>query len=184
MVPLLHGVDGSGGVYQIFRVDTVDGFADADAVGVVAIGDSLSACRGGRCQLSSLLPGEGVATVGQRVTDGIVGDGLAVIGGQQVLPGAVTVGIGDGLTVYVFAEDITSGIVGIGGSFSGNRVHIRFQTVQRIVGIGSVSAGGTVGFGDGSNIAVVIVGVGKACIATGTGGFIHAIGPESGIDLG
>ena len=44
-------------------------------------------------------PGEGVGRtviVGQRIADGIVGDGLAVIGGQTVLPaiGSVAVGMG------------------------------------------------------------------------------------------
>ena len=44
-------------------------------------------------------PGEGVGrtvVVGQRIADGIVGDGLAVIGGQTVLPaiGGGAVGMG------------------------------------------------------------------------------------------
>ena len=44
-------------------------------------------------------PGEGVGrtvVVGQRIADGIVGDGLAVIGGQTVLPaiGGGAVGVG------------------------------------------------------------------------------------------
>jgi len=115
-------VDGSGGVYQIFRVDTVDGFADADSVGVVAVGYVLSACRGGGCQLSALLPGEGVSKVGNGVTDGIVGDGSAIVGRQQVFPGAVSVGVGDGLSGNVLAEDVSSGIVGVGSGFSGDRV--------------------------------------------------------------
>ena len=77
---------------------------------------------GSGCQLSALLPGEGVSKVGNGVADGIVGDGSAIVGGQQVFPGAVSVGVGDGLSGNVLAEDVAPGIVGVGSGFSGDRV--------------------------------------------------------------
>ena len=73
------------------------GFACAQSVGVIGVGPSGGTLRG-RLHLPAF-PGEGVGTsivVGQRIADGIVGDGLAVIGGQTVLPaiGGGAVGVG------------------------------------------------------------------------------------------
>ena len=61
------------------------GFACAQSVGVIGVGPCCIAL-GGRLHLPAF-PGEGVGRtviVGQRIADGIVGDGLAVIGGQTV----------------------------------------------------------------------------------------------------
>ena len=73
------------------------GFACAQSVSVIGVGPCCIAL-GGRLHLPAF-PGEGVGrtvVVGQRIADGIVGDGLAVIGGQTVLPaiGGVAVGMG------------------------------------------------------------------------------------------
>ena len=58
-----------------------------------------------------MLPGVSPCAVGQRVTDLVVGDGIAIVGGQQVAPSLVTVGIGDGICgCYTFQ---TAGGVGI-----------------------------------------------------------------------
>ena len=40
-----------------------------------------------------MLPGIGPGAVTERVADAIIGDGCAVIGGQQVAPGGIAVGI-------------------------------------------------------------------------------------------
>ena len=64
---------------------TSTGFACAQSVGVIGVGPCRIALRGG-LHLPAF-PGEGVGrtvVVGQRIADGIVGDGLAVIGGQTV----------------------------------------------------------------------------------------------------
>ena len=72
-------------------------------------------------------PGEGVGTsivVGQRIADGIVGDGLAVIGGQTILPaiGSITV------TVSLLSRAEGSQSEGIG---------LLFQNIApAVVGIG------------------------------------------------
>ena len=73
------------------------GFACAQSVGVIGVGPCCIAL-GGRLHLPAF-PGEGVGRtviVGQRIADGIVGDGATVIRGQTVLPaiGGVAVGMG------------------------------------------------------------------------------------------
>ena len=76
---------------------TSTGFACAQSVSVIGVGPCRIALGGG-LHLPAF-PGEGVGrtvVVGQRIADGIVGDGLAVIGGQTVLPaiGGGAVGVG------------------------------------------------------------------------------------------
>ena len=63
------------------------GFACAQSVSVIGVGP-YGIALGGRLHLPAF-PGEGVGRtviVGQRIADGIVGDGATVIGGQTILP--------------------------------------------------------------------------------------------------
>ena len=76
---------------------TSTGFACAQSVGVIGVGPCRIALRGG-LHLPAF-PGEGVGrtvVVGQRVSYTVIGNGLAVIGDQTVLPaiGGVAVGMG------------------------------------------------------------------------------------------
>ena len=82
-------------VEEKFRGGAVDRFAGADAVGVVFVAVSVAAI-GDFPQLPAH-PGVGGAVVGEHVADAVVGDGLAVVLGQQVRPAAVAVGVGFGL---------------------------------------------------------------------------------------
>ena len=82
-------------VEEKFRGGAIDRFAGADAVGVVFVAVSVAAI-GDFPQLPAHL-GVGGAVVGEHVADAVVGDGLAVVLGQQVRPAAVAIGVGFGL---------------------------------------------------------------------------------------
>ena len=82
-------------VEEKFRGGAVDRFAGADAVGVVFVAVSVAAI-GDFPQLPAH-PGVAGAVVACHVADAVVGDGLAVVLGQQVRPAAVAVGVGLGL---------------------------------------------------------------------------------------
>jgi len=81
-------------VEGVIRYGAIHGFADAQTIGVIG-----EACRRTglvhACKLSAALPREGPAVVGEGIADIIVGDGVAVVRCQFVLPGGV-VGIDDG----------------------------------------------------------------------------------------
>ena len=69
-------------------------FAGSDAVGIVSIRNSVGSLAYA-CQPPAVLPGEGEAvTVGEGISDLIIGDGLAVKAGQQVFPARVRVAVG------------------------------------------------------------------------------------------
>ena len=51
-----------------------------------------------RSELAAALPGIGPGAVGDEVANGIIGTGLAAIGGEQVLPAkGIVIAIGDGV---------------------------------------------------------------------------------------
>ena len=82
-------------VEEKFRGGAVDCLAGADTVSVVLIAVGIAAV-GDFPQLPAH-PGVGGAVVGEHVADAVVGDGLAVVLGQQIGPAAVTIGVGLGL---------------------------------------------------------------------------------------
>ena len=84
---------------------------------VVAVAGGFTAV-GGACQTPSFRPGEGIAVaivIAQRIAVAVVGDGLPVNRRQQVLPLAVSIGVGMGLGTIVKACDIAVGIVAVAG---------------------------------------------------------------------
>ena len=82
-------------VEEKFRGGAVDRFGRSDTVGVVLIAVGIAAV-GDFPQLTAH-PGVGGAVVACHVADAVVGNGLAVVLGQQVRPAAVAVGVGLGL---------------------------------------------------------------------------------------
>ena len=82
-------------IEEELRLGSVHRFGRADTVGVVLIAVGIAAA-GDLPQLPAL-PGVGGAVVAGHVPDGVVGDGLAVVLGQQIIPAAVAVGVGLGL---------------------------------------------------------------------------------------
>ena len=79
-------------VEEEFRGGSIHRLAGADAVGVVFIAVSVAAV-GDFPQLPAH-PGVAGAVIGEHVADAVVGDGLAVVLGQQIGPAAVAVGVG------------------------------------------------------------------------------------------
>ena len=82
-------------VEKEFRGGAIDCLAGADTVSVVLIAVGIAAV-GNFPQLPAH-PGVAGAVVGEHVADAVVGDGLAVVLGQQIGPAAVAVGVGLGL---------------------------------------------------------------------------------------
>ena len=82
-------------VEEEFRGGAVDCLAGADTVGVVLVAVSIAAV-GDFPQLPAH-PGVAGAVVACHVADAVVGDGLAVVLGQQIGPAAVTIGVCLGL---------------------------------------------------------------------------------------
>ena len=82
-------------VEEKFRGGAVDCLAGADTVSVVLIAVGIAAI-GDFPQLPAL-PGVGGTVVAGHIADAVVGDGLAVVLGQQIIPAAVAVGVGLGL---------------------------------------------------------------------------------------
>ena len=82
-------------VEEEFRGGTVDRLAGADTVSVVLVAVGVAAV-GDFPQLPAH-PGVAGAVVAGHVANAVVGDGLAVVLGQQVRPAAVAVGVGLGL---------------------------------------------------------------------------------------
>ena len=94
-------------VEEEFRGGSIHRLAGADAVSVVLIAVGVAAV-GDFPQLPAH-PGVGGAVVGEHVADAVVGDGLAVVLGQQVCPAAVAVGVG--LVLQNFAQG--AGCIGV-----------------------------------------------------------------------
>ena len=82
-------------VEEEFRGGAIDCLAGADTISVVLIAVGVAAV-GDFPQLPAH-PGVAGAVVAGHVADAVVGDGLAVVLGQQISPAAVAVGVGLGL---------------------------------------------------------------------------------------
>ena len=136
IVPEVQGVAALGHVDDVLAMQGVvgdgaaHGLADAQAIGVVKEGGS-GAGFGHLLQLAALFPGVGPGAVSEGITDGIVGDGGAVVLGQLILPGGI-VGVSDGLQhgangaggvgVALLVEDIAATVVFIGPGGAGRIV--------------------------------------------------------------
>ena len=71
-----YGLSGAQPIRVVGKADTRPGFAHA-------------------LELPSMLPGIAPGAVGEHIADGVAGDGLAVVAGEQILPAAVPIGIAD-----------------------------------------------------------------------------------------
>ena len=87
---------------------TVDGFRDALAVGIVAVGDCLAGLAH-PCELAAVLPCVRPRAVAQKVADLVRRQALAADARQQIAPTRVAVAIGNG--THRRAE--TSGRIGV-----------------------------------------------------------------------
>ena len=126
------------------------------------------------------------------VADGIIGDGFAVVSGQQIQPFAVTVGIGVRFCTADTA-DVAIGVVGVG--VAALLVCFACQLVLGIVGVaGTLVCPGCAG--DLCNVARRIVRIAQLELReSGTavplgvvngrnlGGLVAAVGAAGGLDL-
>ena len=130
-------------VEEEFRGGAIDRFGRSDAVGVVLVAVGIAAV-GNFPQLTAH-PGVAGAVVAGHVANAVVGDGLAVVLGQQVRPAAVAVGVGLGLQnlaqgtgcigVALDRQDVPGLAVGVDeGSVLGLAV-VAGQLVFLVVGI-------------------------------------------------
>ena len=195
-----------GGFHQLTaKVDIVVGIGsvgatDSQTVRIVGVCPGGAAIRDGS-QFPSVFPlhrPPGAIVIAGGVTHAVVADGLTVVLRQQVAPGGIAVGIGDGVgggahgagSVGIFLPgfDIATIVVGPDGSLAGGLVILPNQLVGRIVdipcGMGAIA--------DGEDVAVIIIGIGIGNIMVSVGGAAElgyqggsliGIGTEIGIIL-
>ena len=101
---------------------TVDGFRDALAVGIVAVGDSLAGLAHPR-ELAAVLPCVSPRAVAQEVADLVRRQALPADARQQIAPARVAVAVGDG--AHRRAE--TSGRIGV--------LRLALDVAARVVGV-------------------------------------------------
>ena len=118
-----------------FCCNSIHRFARSDAVRVVGVRNRIRAFGYGG-QPPAVLPGELISiAVTERVADLIVGDGLAVKAGQQVLPLAVSIFISVlYLSVQLYGSQVTARVIDV---FRGVRsLDGLYQLVQAVILIG------------------------------------------------
>ena len=130
-------------VEEILRGDAVDRLARPYPVGVIGEAQRIFilCC----CRETATLPSHIPAEIARRVADGVVGNGLAVVGRQQITPGAVAVGVADrmerraklagGVVIFALTQDIAAGIIFVGKRLALRRAVVANQLVFTIVGI-------------------------------------------------
>ena len=122
----MEGVGALGHVHDVLAMQNVVGgrsihrFPHAQALGVVNKAGG-GAALAHLLELAAVLPGVGPGAVGERIANGVVGNGRAVIGGELVLPVAVAVGVvhrleggahsAGGVGVAGLAQDVAAAIV-------------------------------------------------------------------------
>ena len=123
----------------------VDGFRDALAVGIVAVGDIHPGLAHPR-ELAAVLPCVRPRAVAQEVADLVRRQALAADAREQVAPACVAVSIGNGalrcaetsgrIGVLRLAQDVPAVIVGIRPCLSRRLIVLAHELVEAVVGIG------------------------------------------------
>ena len=89
-------------IYVVVR-DAIHRLGNAPSVGVVGEGDRSRSVRHAR-QLPGVLPRVRPRAVACQVADGVRGQRLAVVGGEQVAPRAIAVGVEFILFIYLMND--------------------------------------------------------------------------------
>ena len=149
---------------QIIR-RAVDGFRDALAVGIVAVGDCLAGLAHPR-ELAAVLPRVRPRAVAQEVADLVRRQALAVDAREQVAPACVTVSIGNDalrraeissrIGILRLALDVAAVIVGICPRLPSRLIVLAHELVEAVVGVGRRA----LSVGDGCDVPARVVGVG------------------------
>ena len=154
-------------VVEVVGRRSAHGLRGPKAVHVVGV-----AGRAGDARQLLPVPGQGLSPVAGGIPHGVVGDGLAVIAGQLVLPRAGRIDVRDrgsgrarvrgrGVGVDLLLGNVPPGIVGIGHRLVGEAIVLPDQLVCAVVLVGYGSASP----GDRGYVPAVVVGVGVGRVA-------------------
>ena len=146
----------------------VDGFRDALAVGIVAIGNTRSGLAHPR-ELAAVLPCVRPRAVAQKVADLIRRQALPVDAREQVAPACVAVSIGNGalrraeissrIGVFRFAPNVAAVIVGVGPRLPNCLIVLADELVEAVVGVGRC----VLAVGDGRDVPARCPSAGRDC---------------------
>ena len=146
----------------------VDGFRDALAVGIVAIGDIRPGLAHPR-ELSAVLPCVRPRAVAQEVADLVRRQALAADAREQVTPRGVVVAIGNGthrraegsgrIGVLRLAQDVPAAVVGIRPRLSSRLILLANELVEAVVDVGRRA----LAIGDGGDVPARCPSAGRDC---------------------
>ena len=146
----------------------VDGFRDALAIGIVAVGDCLAGLAHPR-ELAAVLPCIGPRAVAQEVADLVRRQALAADAREQVTPRGVVVAIGNGthrraegsggVGILRLAPDVAAVIVGVGPRLPRRLIVLAHELVEAVVGIGRRA----LAIGDGGDVPARCPSAGRDC---------------------
>ena len=144
---------------------TVDGFRDALAVGIVAVGDIRPGLAHPR-ELAAVLPCVRPHAVAQEIADLVRRQALAADAREQIAPARVAVAVGDGthrcaetsggVGILRLALDVPAAVVGIRPRLARRLIVLTHQLVEAVVGVGHRA----LAVGDGGDVPARVVGVG------------------------
>jgi len=119
-------------------------------------------------------------TVAQGVAYTVIGDGVAVVAGEQIAPVGVAVGVGDGVNgraqlaggigILPLVQDVAGIIIAPGPGLAQLLIVLPDELIGTVVLIGD----GVLARADGSDIAVAVVGEGIGCAAYIGRGYLGA----------
>ena len=143
----------------------VDGFRDALAVGIVAVGDIRPDLAHPR-ELAAVLPCVRPRAVAQEVADLVRRQALPADACQQIAPTRVAVAIGNGahrraegsggVGILRLAPDVAAVIVGVGPRLPRRLIVLAHELVEAVVGVGRRAPA----VGDGRDVPARVVGIG------------------------
>ena len=143
----------------------VDGFRDAPAVGIVAVGDIRPGLAHPR-ELAAVLPCVRPRAVAQEVADLVRRQALPADARQQIAPARVAVTVGDGahrraegsggVGILRLALDVPAVIVGIRLCLPSRLIVLANELVEAVVGVGRRA----LAVGDGRDVPARVVGIG------------------------
>ena len=143
----------------------VNGFRDALAVGIVAVGDCLAGLAHPR-ELAAVLPCVSPRAVAQEIADLVRRQALPADAREQIAPTCITVAVVDGalrraeissrIGILRLALDVAAVIVGICPRLPRRLIVLAHELVEAVVGIGRRAPA----VGDGGDVPARVVGIG------------------------